>query len=141
MEQHVISEMEIIYRPNKLSTVPVTEQNAIKEQFRNHWNPNTIEFYEEFKVMIFNNANQTLGIVTLSKGGYAGTIVDLRYMFGVILKSGGTAFATCHNHPSGKLTSSSADDAMAKKINEGSELLDLKCLDHFIITASDCITY
>jgi len=46
-------------------------------------------------VLLLNNSNIPLGIYTLSKGGITSTGVDLRLLFGVILKSGACFFYNC----------------------------------------------
>ena len=141
MKEHIISEIEIGYIPNKLSNIKITNKDLMEKLFRNRWNKNKIEFIEEFKILIMNNSNEALGIVSLSKGGYTGTLVDLRIMFATILKAGGTAFATCHNHPSGTLDASVADKRLAKRIEDGAATLDLTCLDHLIITSTNFKNY
>lgn len=40
----------------------------------------------------------------------------------------------CHNHPSGKLVPSEADKQLTQKIKEAGITLDIKLLDHLIIT-------
>tara|TARA_A100001011_G_scaffold215647_1_gene223595 strand:- start:2858 stop:3022 length:165 start_codon:yes stop_codon:yes gene_type:complete len=39
-----------------------------------------------------------------------------------------------HNHPSGDLKPSAADKSLTKKINQAAATLDLKILDHIILT-------
>jgi DNA repair protein RadC len=79
-------------------------------------NKDTIELFKKFKVLLLNNSNIPLGIYTLSKGGITSTGVDLRLLFGVILKSGAVSFITVHNHPSKRLKPSKPDIAIYKKI-------------------------
>ena len=40
----------------------------------------------------------------------------------------------CHNHPSGNLEPSKADKEITKKLKGAGESLDVKVLDHLIIT-------
>jgi len=66
--------------------------NEIKITYKGHfiyenWDKNTIEVHETFKVLLLNNANKVKGIVELSKGGITGTLVDLRLLLAVIIKS------------------------------------------------------
>ncbi|RKR07964.1 RadC-like JAB domain-containing protein [Maribacter vaceletii] len=99
-----------------------------------HWNKNTIELHESFKVMLLNNSNKVKGIYQLSEGGITGTLIDLRILFAVVLKTVSVAIILCHNHPSGKLEPSEADKRITEKIKKAAELLDVKVLDHLIIT-------
>ncbi len=98
-----------------------------------HWNKNTIEVHESFKIVLLNNSNKVKGIYQLSQGGITGTLVDLRILFAVVLKTLSVGIILTHNHPSGKLVPSEADKNLTAKINEAAKLFDVKVLDHLII--------
>ena len=70
----------------------------------------------------------------LSKGGISGTVVDVRLVFKLELESGDTGLILCHNHPSGTLVPSDADKHITKKLKMAGDSLDVKVLDHLIIT-------
>jgi DNA repair protein RadC len=90
--------------------------------------------HEEFWVLFLNNSNKVISKAQLSKGGIAGTIVDVRLVFKLGLENGATGLILCHNHPSGELNPSQADKQITKKIKTAGEILDVKILDHLIIT-------
>ncbi|GGF07584.1 RadC family protein [Flavobacterium limi] len=90
--------------------------------------------HEEFWVLFLNNSNKVILKSQLSKGGISGTIVDVRLVFKVALENGATGLILCHNHPSGGLTPSDADKQITKKIKQAGDSLDVKVLDHLIIT-------
>ncbi|WET01144.1 DNA repair protein RadC [Flavobacterium sp. YJ01] len=92
--------------------------------------------HEEFWVLFLNNSNKVISKSQLSKGGIAGTIVDPRLVFKLALENGATALILCHNHPSGSLIPSDADKQITKKMKTAGEILDVKVLDHLIITES-----
>jgi len=73
-------------------------------------------------------------IFEMSSGGITGTLVDVRILFAVALKSLSTGIILAHNHPSGTLNPSQSDKNLTTKIKHASELLDIKLLDHLIIT-------
>ena len=98
------------------------------------WNRNTIELQEEFKVLLLNRGNKVLGVYPLSKGGVSSTIVDLKLLFSVALKTNASGVILSHNHPSGNLNPSNVDENLTIKIKQASEFLDIKLLDHLIIT-------
>ncbi len=136
--KHSIAQIQISYKPKKLKeNFKITHSEKAFEIILDHWNKNTLELQEEFKILLLNNSNNPLGIYALSKGGITNTSVDLRIMFGVILKSGATGFITVHNHPSGKLIPSKPDIDVYNKIKQLSKLLDLNYLDNLIITSSE----
>jgi len=93
----------------------------------------TIEYFEEFKILLLNRANFVLGIYTVSKGGIAGTIVDSKVIFGVALKAAASGLIVAHNHPSGNLKPSSNDIEITKSLVAAGKILDVKVLDHIIV--------
>ena len=92
--------------------------------------------HEEFWVLFLNNSNKIISKSQLSKGGITGTIVDARLVFKLALGNGATGLILCHNHPSGNLQPSEADKEITKKLKLAGESLDVKVLDHLIITES-----
>jgi DNA repair protein RadC len=90
--------------------------------------------HEEFWVLFLNNSNKVISKSQLSKGGISGTIVDVRLVFKLALENGATGLILCHNHPSGNLRPSDADKQITKKIKLAGDSLDVKVLDHLIIT-------
>lgn len=98
------------------------------------WDENRIEFVEQFKVLFLNKANKVLGIYEVSTGGISGTVADLRVIFAAALKANCCGIVISHNHPSGNLKPSRQDEALTQKIKQAGELLDVKLLDHVIVT-------
>ncbi len=90
--------------------------------------------HEEFWVLFLNNSNKVVAKRQISKGGLTGTIVDVRLLFKRALEFVSVAIIVCHNHPSGKLQPSVADKQITQKIIEAGTTLDIKLLDHLIIT-------
>ncbi|NLP58791.1 DNA repair protein RadC [Lutibacter sp. B1] len=90
--------------------------------------------HEEFWIVYLNNSNKVLFKEQLSKGGLTGTLVDVRLVFKKAIELFATAIILCHNHPSGKLNPSNADKTITNKLKLAGETLDIKVLDHLIIT-------
>lgn len=90
--------------------------------------------HEEFWALYLNNANRVLGEVQLSKGGITGTVVDIRITMRKAIQFGAVALILAHNHPSGTLKPSEADIRLTERMVHAAEALDLKVLDHLIIT-------
>ncbi|AXT51349.1 DNA repair protein [Aquimarina sp. BL5] len=95
---------------------------------------NTIEVREQFFVLYLDNSNKVLGYHTHSVGGIKGSVVDIRILFSVALKSLATSIIIAHNHPSGTLKPSTSDIRINSKIKQAGELLDIQLLDHIILT-------
>ncbi|MGB0895902.1 MAG: RadC family protein [Flavobacteriaceae bacterium] len=92
--------------------------------------------HEEFWVLYLNNSNKVLQIQQLSKGGITETLVDVRLVMKKALEISATALILCHNHPSETLKISEADKYITAKVKEAGLTLDVKLLDHVIITAN-----
>lgn len=90
--------------------------------------------HEEFWVLYLNNNNKVIEKQMVSKGGLTATVVDLRIVFKKSLELLCTAMVLGHNHPSGKIQPSNADKQLTDKIKNGAATLDIKVLDHLIIT-------
>jgi DNA repair protein RadC len=90
--------------------------------------------HEEFWVLFLNNSNKVMAKQQVSKGGMTATVVDIRLVFKQALELFSVAIIVCHNHPSGKLKPSDADVQLTKKIKNAGITLDIKLLDHLIIT-------
>jgi DNA repair protein RadC len=131
-----VAEIQLTYRndvhPKERAKVSNTYEMA--ELFRSNWSAETIELREEFKVAIFNHANQVLGICSLSQGGVSGTVVDLRLILITALRINGTGISIAHNHPTGSLKPSGSDLETTKKLKAACQLMDIKLLDHIILT-------
>lgn len=97
--------------------------------------------YEEFWVLYLNNSNKVLYKEQLSKGGLTGTVVDVRLVFKKSIALYATSIILVHNHPSGKLNPSMADKSLTHKIKLAGETLDIKVLDHLIITENDYFSF
>lgn len=90
--------------------------------------------HEEFWIVFVNNRNVVLQTSQLSKGGITGTVVDVRIVFKTALQLGAIGVILAHNHPSGSLKPSQEDISLTKKLKLAGESLDIKVLDHLIIT-------
>ena len=91
-------------------------------------------FHEEFWIIYMNNSNKVIQKNQLSKGGITGTFVDVRLVLKNALEVGATGIILAHNHPSGTLKPSEADKQLTKKLKTAAKSLDIKVLDHLIIT-------
>jgi len=97
--------------------------------------------HEEFWIIYLNNANKIQLKTQLSKGGITGTLVDSRLVFKRAIELSATSIILCHNHPSGTLKPSSSDISLTKKIKSGGDVLDIKILDHLIITQNNYFSF
>tara|TARA_R110002167_G_scaffold131257_2_gene314980 strand:+ start:1318 stop:1812 length:495 start_codon:yes stop_codon:yes gene_type:complete len=135
MSKDKVNEIQISYK-DKISTsksMSIKSSADAGKLLFDTWDKNTIGLHESFKVLLLNNSNKVKGVYELSKGGITGTLVDIRILFAVILKTLATGCLLVHNHPSGKLKPSEADKNLTAKIKNAAKLFDVTVLDHLII--------
>ncbi len=101
--------------------------NYLKTELKDH--P-----HEVFAVLFLNRANKILHFEIVSSGGLTGTVADPRIILKKALETGATSIVLSHNHPSGSLKPSRADEELTQKIRQASMYLDIKVLDHIIVS-------
>jgi len=89
--------------------------------------------YEVFAVIFLNRANRINHFEIISQGGMTGTVADPRIILRKALEQQAVSIILCHNHPSGNLKPSRADEELTQKIKEASKYFDIKVLDHIIV--------
>lgn len=77
----------------------------------------------------------------VSRGGIADTQVDVRLTLREALIRRATTLIFIHNHPSGSLKPSTADDRLTERLTRAARLMDLNLMDHVIITTSSYYSY
>lgn len=133
--EHSVNEIQISYR-EKLSTLKslsVTNSNEMAKLLFKNWDNKTIGLHETFKIVLLNQSNKVKGIYPLSIGGITGTLVDIRILFALVLKTLSVGIILTHNHPSGQLKASEQDKRLTQKIKKAAMLLDVNVLDHIIL--------
>jgi DNA repair protein RadC len=96
--------------------------------------------HEEFWVLLLNRANKVIDRVRVSEGGFTATVVDVRKIMQIALDNQAIGLILCHNHPSGNHNPSDDDLKITVKIREASNTLDIKLLDHLIVTNDKCFS-
>ncbi len=133
--EHQVNEIQISYKENlsTLKSSSITNSNDVAQLLFKNWDADTIGLNECFKILLLNQSNKVKGIYPLSIGGITGTLVDMRILFAIVLKTLSVGIILTHNHPSGQLKASEADKQLTKKIQQAAVLFDVKVLDHIIL--------
>lgn len=97
--------------------------------------------HEEFWVLFLNNSNKVLSKDLFSKGGITSTLVDIRLLYKRALELSAIGVVLCHNHPSGDIQPSKSDKELTQKIQQAGNSLDIKLLDHLIITEKSYFSF
>ena len=90
--------------------------------------------YEVFAVVFLIKSNKIIHFEIISRGGITGTVADPRIILKKALEENATSIVLCHNHPSGNLQPSKADEAITYKIKEAAKFLDIQLMDHIIVS-------
>ena len=109
----------------------VTKSGDIAEYLRA-----TLEYrrQEVFAVVFLNRGNRVTHFEIVSEGGLTGTVADPRVILKKALENEATSLVLCHNHPSGNLRPSKADELLTQKIKQAASFLDIAVMDHIIVS-------
>ncbi len=138
-----VAEVELVYKTKiKASERPkINSSKDIYEIMRQLWDANKMDMLEEFKVLLLNRGNRIIGMYEVSSGGITGTVADPRLILAAALKSLSVGVVLCHNHPSGNLKPSRADEQLTRKIKEAAAYHDISVLDHIILTSEGYLSF
>ncbi len=138
-----VAEVELIYK-TKVKAADRPKITCSKDAYKlllQTWDMNKIELLEQFKVLLLSRGNRVLGLYEVSTGGITGTVADIRLIFAAALKTNSVYIFLSHNHPSGNLKPSRADDQMTEKFKQAGKFLDIEVLDHLIVTKDGYYSY
>ena len=90
--------------------------------------------HEVFAVVFLNRSNKIIHFEIISHGGITGTVADPRIILKKAIEAGAVNIILCHNHPSGNLKPSKSDEELTSKIKQAASYLDIKILDHIIVS-------
>ncbi len=90
--------------------------------------------HEVFAVLYLNRANRIPRFEIVSSGGITGTVADPRIILKKALEEDAVSIILCHNHPSGNLRPSRADEEITQKIRTAARFFDIQVLDHIIVS-------
>lgn len=96
---------------------------------------------EESWCIYLNQASRTIKKQRISKGGLTCTAVDVRVVIKEALLCGASALALVHNHPSGSIRPSREDDKLTKEVNTACQLMNIRMVDHVIVTDGSFYSY
>lgn len=137
----IIAALELGKRRRLEEAKQLTQIKSSKDVFE-HMQPLIGDLQnEEFWVLLLNNSNKIIQKIQLSKGGLTATLVDVRLLFKQALEHFATAIILVHNHPSGQLKPSEADKNITRKIADAGNVLEIKLLDHIIVTEHDYFSF
>jgi len=122
-------------RRRQLSDAPLSQSIKQSQQAYDLVAPFLADLtHEEFWIITLNRKNVPIQYKCMTKGGFSGTIVDTRQVFYWAIQEQASSIILAHNHPSGTLKPSSEDIQITNRLVKAGQLMDIKVLDHLIIT-------
>lgn len=115
----------LLQRPKVMSSKDTAAY--LREHLKDH-------AHEVFAVLFLNQANKVKGLKIISRGGITGTVADPRVILKHALDEGATKIVLSHNHPSGNLHPSRADQELTFKIKQAASYFDIHVMDHIIVS-------
>ena len=91
---------------------------------------------EEFGVILLSNSNNVIRLIKLASGTENRCHIYIKEAIRKILRSHATGVIFYHNHPSGNKSFSSQDIDLTKKFKTVLDLLEIRTLDHVLISRS-----
>ena len=108
----------------------------------NHMHPKLQDSdVEEFWLLLMNQNHRLIKEMRISHGGITEVAVDIRIIMREAVLSNATILAVCHNHPSGSLRPSQADNDLTASLKKACDLMCIRFLDHVIITDGAYYSY
>lgn len=115
----------------------IRNSSDIADVARQCFSADQIEWTESFIVIGLSQANKVLGFFKVSSGGMTATVADPKVIMQFALLSCSCNLIIAHNHPSGNLNPSRADEELTRKIYDAAKLFDIKLLDHIIVSSEN----
>jgi len=141
MKFNIVNEIKLSYSRKGNSEKWVGSSGDAVEIFRQHFDHDEMDYRESFFALYLNQSHNVLGIKKISESGISSTVVDVRIIMQAALLCNASAIILAHNHPSGNLKPSPEDLKITQRIKNASEFLNLRLLDHFILTSTGHLSF
>jgi DNA repair protein RadC len=137
----IAEELKLKRKDGKMHSAKITSSHDAAAYFRELFDEETLEISESAIVIYLNQSNNVVGYFRASQGGITGTVVDVRLILRKALDCYAVKMMVAHNHPSGNATPSQPDINITRKLVQAGDVLEVKLLDHLIITAESYYSF
>lgn len=118
----------------------ITTSTEASSYARNFYHDD-ISIYESFFCIFLNRSNNSIAYSKISQGGTIGTVIDVKIIAKYAVDVLASGVILIHNHPSGSLKPSEQDFSITRHIKEGLNLLDIKVIDHIILSENSFYSF
>lgn len=135
-----VAEIEVSYKPAS-RTCLLNNSFSIEGFLRSIWNHELIGVQEQVYCLFLSRDLRLIGWRMVSLGSYSASIVDVKFILSLALKCNSSALVIAHNHPSGSVNPSVADLRVTRELLEACNVMDIRLLDHIILSPFDFIYF
>lgn len=96
---------------------------------------------EIFLVLFLDNRHRLISGEEMFQGTIDGASVHPREVVKRALALNAAAVILAHNHPSGVADPSQADELITRRLREALAIVDIRCLDHFIVAGTAVLSF
>ena len=128
------SEISITFKNDVKSDIQINYVEDAYFFILSLWNKELINLQEQVMVFFFNGRSRMVGYRVICTGSMETCVIDVRLLASLALHCMASSVILAHNHPSGNLQASTADIICTAKIKRALRLIDVKLLDHLIIS-------
>jgi DNA repair protein RadC len=141
MQDHwTATELTIIYKPGYRCEKPLDSTVAAFMFIRSVWNPELFPLQSHCMAFFLNRKGRTIAYRPISTGSMSSITVDIKLIACLALQTLADSVITAISRPSGNMNPSEKDLALIKKLKDGLDLLEIKLLDHLIISNNNYLS-
>ena len=130
------------YNQKELQHKPViVSHKQAHEMILSVWDKELINIHEELMAFYFTRANRLIGYRLISSGSSHKCLIDLKFLVSLALHTMASHVIIAHNHPSGEVQPSMQDKEVTARVKQALALIDVKLIDHLIISENDCYSF
>lgn len=129
--------LEIVGRCLRVPQNHIATCDAVKDYLRLHL---AGEQRERFAVLFLDAQNRALAFEIMFTGTLTQTSVYPREVACAAMRNGASAVILAHNHPSGVVQPSRADQVLTQTLKNALALVDVRVLDHVIVGGTDALS-
>ena len=130
----MLAMFEVFRRTNKVFKRGFkAEINTSKDVYRYYVDHLQDKKKEHFYALLLDSKNRIISEELISIGTLNASLIHPREVFNSAIKASANSIVLIHNHPSGDCEPSNEDKEVTRKLNDASNIIGIKVIDHVII--------
>lgn len=126
--------ISVSYKPGLMKHKSINTLEDAYEMVICVWDKEIINLQEQLIAFFLNRSNKLIGYRLITTGTMSTCLIDIKLLVSLALHTMSSSVIIAHNHPSGSLKPSNQDVDFTKKIKQALGLIDVRLLDHLIIS-------